>query len=88
MAPADGVAFQVRVNGKLAEEIGSSRLSVQLQKSPIFIGDILDAMKKEYPDSSVTIQEAIPFVSGNHRGIGDEVVPGQEVTLLMPAAGG
>ena len=88
MAPVDSVAFQVRVNGKLAEEIGSSRLSVRLHDGPILIGDILDAMKKEYPDSSVTIQEAIPFVSGNHRGIGDEVVPGQEVTLLMPAAGG
>ena len=47
MAPADGVAFQVRVNGKLAEEIGSSRLSVRLHDGPILIGDILDAMKKE-----------------------------------------
>ena len=48
MAPVDSEAFQVRGNGKLAEEMGSSRLSVQLQKSPILIGDILNAMKKEF----------------------------------------
>ena len=79
--------FPVRVNGKLAEEMGTSRLSVEVEV-PATIQDILDAISSGYPESSATILEAIPFASGNHRGASEEVQTGQEITLLMPAAGG
>ncbi|MEE2629375.1 MAG: MoaD/ThiS family protein [Candidatus Thermoplasmatota archaeon] len=79
--------FAVRVNGKLAEEIGASRISVEVGV-PATIQDILDELSSSYPGSSGTLLEAIPFASGNHRGTAEEVQPGQEITLLMPAAGG
>ena len=87
MSPSGRGTFPVRVNGKLAEEIGASRLSVEV-KIPATIQDILDEISSKFPDSAVTIREAIPFASGNHRGAAEEVPSGQEITLLMPAAGG
>ena len=87
MASAADVAFPVRVNGKLAEEFGVSRLSVSVQ-DPATINDILEALGTEYPESVGTMCEAIPFVSGHHKNTTEKLVPGQEITLLMPAAGG
>ncbi len=87
MSPSGIGTFPVRVNGKLAEEIGTSRLSVEVE-IPATIQDILEEISTRFPDSSVTILEAIPFASGSHRGSAEEVSAGQEVTLLMPAAGG
>jgi len=49
---------------------------------------VLDALGSKYPESIGTLGEAIPFVSGSHRGANEELQSGQEVTLLMPAAGG
>ncbi len=80
-------AFSVRVNGKLAEEIGASRLSIEVTE-PATIQDILDEMSSRFPGSPRSLCEAIPFISGNHRGASEEIRTGQEITLLMPAAGG
>tara|TARA_B100000959_G_scaffold72990_1_gene77528 strand:- start:1325 stop:1588 length:264 start_codon:yes stop_codon:yes gene_type:complete len=79
--------FFVRVNGKLAEELGTSRLSVAVGV-PATIQDIIDEISSRFPTSSDTIMEAIPFAAGNHRGAAEEIQSGQEITLLMPAAGG
>ncbi len=87
MTRIDDVVFPVRVNGKLAEEFGVSRLDVRV-KGPATINDLLNALESQYPDSAGTIVEAIPFVSGRHKNASEELMPGQEITLLMPAAGG
>ena len=79
--------FPIRVNGKLAEEIGTSRLRVEVEV-PATIQHLLYEIGSIVPESSTTILEAIPFASGNHRGTSEEVPSGQEITLLMPAAGG
>ena len=87
MPPPQKVSFSVRVNGKLADEIGASRLKIEVTE-PATVQDILDEMESRFPGSSGTICEAIPFVSGSHRGADEEIRTGQEITLLMPAAGG
>ncbi|GEM_PF-329135 len=87
MASTGEDAFSVRVNGRLAEEIGVSRLSVTVQ-TPATIHDVMDALGSKYPESIGTLGEAIAFVSGRHRDANEELQSGQEVTLLMPAAGG
>ena len=87
MSHSDRGMFPVRVNGKLAEEIGTSRLSIEVDM-PATIQDILDEIGSRFPGSSTTILEAIPFASGKHRGASEGVPLGQEITLLMPAAGG
>tara|TARA_B100000965_G_scaffold70132_1_gene55322 strand:+ start:2867 stop:3130 length:264 start_codon:yes stop_codon:yes gene_type:complete len=87
MIPPTKVAFSVRVNGKLAEEIGTSRLSVEVTE-PAIIQDILDEMISMFPGTSRIINQAIPFLGGNHSGVNEKIRSGQEITLLMPAAGG
>jgi len=87
VASAVRSSFPVRVNGRLAEEFGVSRLSITV-RTPATILDVLDALGTEYPESISTIGEAIPFVSGRHRNATEELQSGQEITLLMPAAGG
>ena len=81
------MTFPVRVNGKLAEEIGTSRINVEV-RVPAIIQDVITELSSKFPSSSRTLCEAIPFVSGRSRGASEELLPGQEVTLLMPAAGG
>jgi len=80
-------SFPIRVNGRLAEEFGVSRLSLTV-RTPATILDVLDALGTEYPESISTIGEAIPFVSGRHKNATEKLQSGQEITLLMPAAGG
>ncbi len=87
MSPSGKGTFAVRVNGKLAEELGASRISIEMDV-PATIQDIIDEVGSRFPHSSETLLEAIPFVSGSHRGTTAEVQSGQEITLLMPAAGG
>jgi len=87
MSPQGRGAFSVRVNGKLAEELGTSRMSIEVEE-PATIQDIINEVSSLFPQSSETILEAIPFVSGSHRSAETGIKPGQEVTLLMPAAGG
>jgi len=87
VSPAYNSVFSVRVNGKLAEQLGTSRLSIEVSE-PATIQDIIDEIKSRYPDSISTILEAIPFSAGTHKSVEEIVKPGQEITLLMPAAGG
>ncbi len=87
MPSGDKSAYSVRVNGKLAEELGCSRLSVEVTE-PATIQDIIDEIKSRYPDSANTIVVAIPFCAGNHKSPHEKISTGQEITLLMPAAGG
>jgi len=87
VSPGNNSAYAVRVNGKLAEQLGTSRLSIEVS-DPATIQDIIDEIKSRYPDSISTILEAIPFSAGTHKSAEEKVKPGQEITLLMPAAGG
>jgi len=43
MTPHSRGAFAVRVNGKLAEEIGTSRVSIEVEE-PATIQDIIDEL--------------------------------------------
>ncbi|MAK40177.1 MAG: hypothetical protein CL993_00425 [Euryarchaeota archaeon] len=87
MSPGNKRTYAVRVNGKLAEELACSRLSVEVTE-PATIQDIIDEIKFRYPDSANTILAAIPFCAGNHKSPNEKISAGQEITLLMPAAGG
>ena len=82
MPSGDKSAYSVRVNGKLAEELGRSRLSVE-EAEPATIQDINDEIKSRYPDSANTIVVAIPFVQGITTLM--KISTGQEITSLMPA---
>ena len=78
--------INVRVNGVLVQEIGTSRLRVQV-KGVASVTDLLDELRQQYPESAQKLSRAIPIVDGQ------QVPPTadldeQEVALLMPVAGG
>ena len=77
----------VRINGSLAQEIGSTRLRLDIP-APSTIEDLMIALGEQYPNSAESLTLAIPFVGGHHREKSASIQHGQEVALLMPAAGG
>lgn len=77
----------VRVNGILAQQVGSSRLQLELSEDAT-VADLLDAMCRHYPASTEPIRRAIPVISGNHVSPAAPVPEGKEVSLLMPVSGG
>jgi molybdopterin synthase catalytic subunit len=77
----------VRVNGVLAQEVGTSRLQLDLPQDAT-VADLLDAMCRRYPTSSEPIRRAIPVIGGNHVSPSATVPAGREVSLLMPVSGG
>lgn len=77
----------VRVNGSLARQLGSARLQTTLPEGAT-VGDLLDALCRQYPTSSNLIRRAIPVIQGSHVSAHAELPADREVSLLMPVAGG
>lgn len=79
--------INVRVNGFLAQEMGTSRLRVQVE-GVASVTDLLDELRRQYPDSAEKLSQAIPVVDGQTVPPTADLADEQEVDLLMPAAGG
>ena len=79
--------INVRVNGVLVQEIGTSRLRVQV-KGVASVTDLLDELRQQYPDSAHKLSRAIPIVDGHQVPPTAHRADEQEVALLMPVAGG
>ena len=78
---------QVRLNGILAQEIGTSNLHVQVADVAT-VADVLAQLNEQYPNSAKKITQTIPFVAGRHLSADAPISTGQKLSLLMPAAGG
>lgn len=79
--------INVRINGELARDLGTSRLQVGLAESAT-LADLLDQLRQQYPRSSPKFDNAIPFSAGQHLAPTASLADGQEIALLMPVAGG
>lgn len=79
--------ISVRVNGALAQQIGSSRIQVALPEGAT-VADLLDALSRQHPTSSDLIRRAIPVIQGSHVSPEATLPAGQQISLLMPVAGG
>lgn len=82
----------VRTNGALAEKIGTTRLRLFIEladeTAAPTIADVITQLNDTYPHAAIAIKQAIPFVSGRHLDPTTTLKQGQEIALLMPAAGG
>lgn len=81
------MVLSIRINGLLAQEIGTTRLHVDVNPSTT-IEALIQELKAKYPQSAETLQVAIPFVGGRHLDKTTTLKQGQQIALLMPAAGG
>lgn len=79
--------IQVRLNGTLAQEIGVSRLQMQVAASTTVAG-LLDQLGQQYPQSAQKLRHVVPIVAGRHLPKTASLTQGQEVALLLPVAGG
>lgn len=77
----------IRINGTLAQKLGTSRLNLQVE-TPATVQNVLVMLGEQYPNSAEIINIAIPFVAGRHLDKNATLKQGQQIALLMPAAGG
>ncbi|MFK7803402.1 MAG: MoaD/ThiS family protein [Anaerolineae bacterium] len=81
------MVLSIRINGSLAQEIGTTRLTVDLP-SPVTVENVIQELVLRHPHSAETLQVTIPFVGGRHLDKTTILKQGQQIALLMPAAGG
>lgn len=79
--------IRVRLGAGLAPAVGNARLSVSLAENAT-VTDLLAHLRAEYPALTAKINAALPMISGRYAGLSDPLIEAQEVTLLLPAAGG
>lgn len=77
----------VRVNGVLAQQIGSSHIQVAVPDGAT-VADLLDALCRQHPSSRDLIRRAIPVIQGSHVSPGATLPAARQISLLMPLAGG
>ncbi len=79
--------IRVRLGAGLAPAAGSARFSVSLAENAT-VADLLAHLRAEYPALAAKVNTALPMVAGKHAAPADLLSEGQEVALLLPAAGG
>jgi molybdopterin converting factor small subunit len=82
-----GVQVQVRLSAPLAQMAGSARLVVDLGDGAT-VGDLRKRLTTEQPVLSPGLARALAVVRGAHAGADQVLAHGDEVALLLPAAGG
>lgn len=81
------VQIQVRVNGVLTTHLGRARLLVALPEGAT-VGDLLALLAARNPTAAAALEAAIPVVDGAPASRDRHLADQQEVSLLMPVAGG
>ena len=77
----------VRLSAGLAHTFGNPRLTVNLAKNAT-VADLLAHLQQQHPQLQPRLDIAIPLIAGRHASPTQRLKSGQEVALLLPAAGG
>jgi molybdopterin converting factor small subunit len=80
-------SVSVRFSAALAQAAGTPRLQLVLPGSAT-VGDLLDRLAAEQPALANRLSHLVVAVAGRHVGRDEPLQDGQEVVLVMPAAGG
>lgn len=79
--------IHTRFSGELASTIGKHRYTLSLPHRAT-VGDLLDLLCQEYPDSTSKLQTTVQIIAGRHVTLSEILADGQEVAFLLPMAGG
>ena len=79
--------IHTRLSGELVSSIGKPRLTLILPDRAT-VGDLLETLCQEYPDSASRLQATVPIILGRHVTPSERLTDGQEVAFLLPIAGG
>lgn len=77
----------VRFSAALAQAAGTPRLRMVLAGDTT-VGDLLDQLAADQPGLAGRIPFLVVAVAGRHVGRDEPLQDGQEVVLVLPAAGG
>ncbi len=81
------ISVNVRFSAALAQATGTPRLRLILADGAT-VGNLLDQLAAEQPTLANRLSHLVVAVSGRHVGRDEPLHDGQEVVLVMPAAGG
>jgi molybdopterin converting factor small subunit len=81
------LTVNVRFSAALAPSAGTPRLQMPLPDGAT-VGDLLDQLATAQPHLAIRIPHLVVAVGGRHAGRDEPLHDGQEVVLVMPAAGG
>ena len=79
--------IRVRFSAGLVPLAGNTRIVVTLPEEST-VADLLQFIRTEHPALETGLGNAIPMVAGRHVGLSEQLSAGQEVSLLLPVAGG
>lgn len=79
--------MRVRLGADLARIAGTARLSVDLGEGAT-VADLLERVGAENPAIRDGLPSALPLIAGAHAPRERRLASGEEVALLLPAAGG
>lgn len=79
--------IQVRINGALAQALGTVRLTATLDEAAT-IDELIAHLCQQYPKAKAKLTQAVPVIAGQHMPKSSILSSGQEVALLLPVAGG
>jgi len=78
---------QVRLGSGLSRLIGRSQVVLNLPSNAT-VGDLQKAMEDSYPSLASRAERALTVVDGSQVGPKRPLADGEQVSLLLPAAGG
>jgi molybdopterin converting factor small subunit len=81
------VQVNVRLSGELARMSGTARMAVELADGAT-VADARRALLKRLPELTGALDATLPLIRGAHVGADHGLAHGDELALLLPAAGG
>jgi molybdopterin converting factor small subunit len=81
------LTVNIRFSAALSQSAGTPRLQMPLPEGAT-VGDLLDQLAAAQPHLAPRIPYLVVAVGGRHAGRDEPLHDGQEVVLVMPAAGG
>ena len=77
----------VRFSAGLVPLAGNTRMAVTLPEDAT-VADLLQHLRAEHPVMESRLDNVIPMIAGRHVASSEHLATGQEVSLLLPVAGG
>jgi molybdopterin converting factor small subunit len=81
------VQVRVRLGPGLADVAGTARLAVDLGEGAT-VAELVERLGAEHPGIRPGLTGALPLIAGTHAAPERRLAGGEEVALLLPAAGG
>lgn len=77
----------IRLSSGLSQYTGRSRLQLDLPEDGT-VADLLAKLGNEYPSLGQHLDSTVAVIAGRHVSPSERLLPGEEVSFLIPISGG